>query len=80
MRGLQHPIALIMTARLLPVRARAYASASSRSGAIGAAAGGWLLLHVVHAAKYNARPAEREAGAAGHGKQIRGWRPPGLML
>ena len=38
MRGLQHPIALIMTARLLPVRARAYASGSSRSGAIGAAA------------------------------------------
>jgi hypothetical protein len=38
MRGLQHPIALNMTARLLPVRARAYASGSSRSGAIGAAA------------------------------------------
>ena len=38
MRGLRHPITLIMTARLLPVRARAYASASSRSGAIGAAA------------------------------------------
>ena len=39
MRGLRHPIALFMTARLLPVRARAYAAASSRSGAIGAAAG-----------------------------------------